>query len=250
MSVSQLAIETRELTRAFGRSVAVDHVNLRVPRGTIYGFLGPNGAGKTTTIRLILGLLRSDTGEVWLNGERFTPERRHLLRGVGALIEGPSLYPHLTGEENLEVTRRLLDVRASFVDDALERFGLVPVRAKLVRTYSTGMRQLLGLALACLSRPSLLVLDEPSNGLDPVVTRTLRRLLREMVATGATVLISSHILAEVEQLAEHIGVIDHGRLLFQGELTALKARAGGTLEETFLALLDGNVSDRPSEPTR
>lgn len=242
-SASPLAIETRELTRAFGKTLAVNHVSLRVPRGAIYGFLGPNGAGKTTTIRLILGLLRCDTGEVWLNGERFAPEARHLLRGVGALVEGPSLYPHLTGEENLEVSRRLLGLPQRLVADALERFGLSPVRRRLVRAYSTGMRQTLGLALACLARPTLLVLDEPTNGLDPVAARTVRGLLREMAAAGATVLVSSHILAEVEQLAGHVGVIHRGRLLFQGSLAELKAHAPGTLEEIFLALIDEDSRD-------
>ena len=235
---SPFAIETRALTRAFGATLAVDHVSLRVPRGAIYGFLGPNGAGKTTTIRLILGLLRGDAGEVWLNGERFTPDTRHLLRGVGALVEGPSLYPHLTGEENLEVSRRLLDLPHRLVHDALEQFGLSQVRGRLVRTYSTGMRQTLGLALASLARPTLLVLDEPTSGLDPVAARTVRGWLRTMVAAGATVLVSSHILAEVEQLAEHVGVIHRGRLLFQGPMADLKAHAAGTLEEIFLALID------------
>jgi len=238
VSASPFAIETVDLTRTFGRSLAVDRLNLRVPRGAIYGFLGPNGAGKTTTIRLLLGLIRWDSGEVWLQGERFTPDARHLLRGVGALVERPSLYPQLTGAENLEVTRRLLDLPARAVDAALDRFGLTSVRARLVRAYSTGMRQMLGLALACLACPTLLVLDEPTNGLDPVATRSLRGLLRELTAAGATVLVSSHILAEVEQLAEHVGVIHRGRLLFQGELAALKAQAPGTLEDIFLALVD------------
>jgi ABC-2 type transport system ATP-binding protein len=249
MTAASLAIETRRLTRAFGQSVVVDRVGLRVPRGAVYGFLGPNGAGKTTTIRMLLGLLRPDGGEVWLNGERFTPDRRDLLRDVGALVEGPSLYRHLTGEENLEITRRLLDLPRGHVDEAMERFGLTSVRTRLVRAYSTGMRQLLGLALAWLARPSLLVLDEPTNGLDPVATRSLRRLLRQAAAAGTTVLVSSHILAEIEQVADQVGVIHRGRLLFQGELAALKAQSEGTLEDVFLALIDrDDVTSGPAQP--
>jgi ABC-type multidrug transport system ATPase subunit len=250
VTASAFAIETRGLTRAFGRDLAVDHVDLCVPRGAVYGFLGPNGAGKTTTIRLLLGLLRPDGGEVWLNGERFTAGQGDLLRNIGALVEGPSLYPNLTGKENLEVTRRLLDLPRGHVNDALERFGLTAVRARLVKTYSMGMRQLLGLALAWIGRPTLLVLDEPANGLDPAATRTLRGLFRETTAAGSAVLVSSHVLAEVEQVADHVGVIHHGRLLFQGELAALKARASGTLEDSFLELVDRHdATEHPLEPT-
>ncbi len=250
MIASPFAIETRGLTRSFGRHLAVDGVDLCVPHGVVYGFLGPNGAGKTTTIRLVLGLLTPNRGEVWLNGERFTRGRRDLLREVGALVDGPSLYPHLTGAENLEVTRRLLHLPRGYVGDVLNRFGLTAVRGRLVRAYSTGMRQLLGLALAWMARPSLLVLDEPANGLDPAATRTLRALLRETAAAGSTVLVSSHVLAEIEQVADHVGVIHHGRLLFQGELAALKARAAGTLEDIFLELVDRHdATQRPPEPT-
>jgi ABC-type multidrug transport system ATPase subunit len=172
--MSELAIETRDLTRSFGRRVAVDHLNLRVVRGTTYGFLGQNGAGKTTTIRLLLGLLRPSAGDVLLNGERLTPARRGLLREVGALVETPSLYPHLTGEENLDVTRRLLALPVRRVHDVLETFGLTKDARRAVRTYSTGMRQLLALALAWLGQPRLLVLDEPAGSLDPGATRKLR----------------------------------------------------------------------------
>lgn len=251
MTASPLAIETRGLTRAFGRSLAVDRVDLRVPRGAVYGFLGPNGAGKTTTIRLVLGLLTADGGEVWLNGARFTRDRRDLLREVGALVERPSLYPHLSGEENLEVIRRLLNLPRRRVDEVLDRFGLSAVRGRLVRTYSMGMRQLLGLSLAWITRPSLLVLDEPANGLDPAATRTLRALLRETATAGSSVLVSSHVLAEVEQVADHIGVIHQGQLLFQGELSALKARAAGTLEDIFIELIDRHdTAGRSLEPMR
>jgi ABC-type multidrug transport system ATPase subunit len=232
---SSLAIETHDLTRTFGSRLAVDRLDLSVPCGTIYGFLGPNGAGKTTTIRMLLGLLRPSDGRILINGEPFTRDRRDLLRGVGAMVESPSLYPHLTGEENLDVTRRLLDLPAGRVQEVLELFGLAKDAQRPVRTYSTGMRQLLGLALAWIGRPSLLVLDEPTSSLDPAATRKLRALLRRLTAEeGLTAFLSSHVLGEVEQIADWVGIIHEGRLLFQGELASLKNSHEGTLEDIFL----------------
>lgn len=217
------AIETYELTRTFGAKAAVDKLEMRVPQGSIYGFLGPNGAGKTTAIRLILGLLRPTSGSILVNGEMFSPERRGLLRGIGALVEMPSLYPHLTGRENIEVNRRILDVPTAWANEALGLVELTADAHRPVRTYSLGMRQRLGLALAWLGRPSLLILDEPTNGLDPAGTRDLRRFLRQLVtAHGATVLVSSHLLGEVEQIADHIGIIHGGRLLCQQSLSELR----------------------------
>jgi ABC-type multidrug transport system ATPase subunit len=234
----ELAIETHDLTRAFAGRVAVDRLSLTVPRGVIYGFLGPNGAGKTTTIRLLLGLLQPTSGSILLHGEPFTRECRDLLREVGALVETPSLYPHLTGEENLEVTRRLLDLPSTSVREALDLFDLTRDAARPVRTYSSGMRQLLGLALAWLGKPNLLLLDEPANSLDPAATRRLRELLRRVTRErGVTVFLSSHVLGEVEQVADHVGIIHRGRLLFQGELLSLKDLAPGTLEDIFLHLI-------------
>jgi ABC-type multidrug transport system ATPase subunit len=232
---SSLAIETQDLTRTFESRLAVDRLDLRVPRGTVYGFLGPNGAGKTTTIRMLLGLLRPSDGRILIHGEPFTRDRRDLLRGIGAMVESPSLYPHLTGEENLDVTRRLLDAPTARVQEVLELFGLAKDARRPVRTYSTGMRQLLGLALAWIARPSLLILDEPTSGLDPAATRKLRALVRRLAAEeGVTALISSHVLGEVEQLADWVGIIHEGRLLFQGDLASLKQSSGGTLEDIFL----------------
>jgi ABC-type multidrug transport system ATPase subunit len=238
-----LAIETRQLTRTFGSRVAVNALDLRVPRGCIFGFLGPNGAGKTTTIRLLLGLLTPTSGDVVLNGERFTRDRRDLLRHVGALVEAPSLYPHLTGEENLNVTRRLLDLPASRVHEVLDLFDLASDARRPVRAYSTGMRQLLGLALAWLGDPTLLVLDEPTSSLDPVATRKLRALLRRLTAErGVTIFLSSHVLSEVEQIVDWLGIIHKGRLLFQGELSSLKDANRGSLEDIFLQLVESNES--------
>ena len=232
-----LAIETTGLTRRFGTRTAVDGVHLQVPQGSVYGFLGPNGAGKTTTIRLLLGLLQPTCGEVRIHGALLMPRSRHLLREVGALVEAPSLYPHLTGRENLEVVRRLRGLSRDSIAAALERFGLAPEASRLVRTYSTGMRQSLALAQAWLGDPQLLVLDEPGNGLDPAALRTLRALLRRTADKGATVFLSSHILAEVEQVADWIGIVHNGRLRYQAPLASLKQAARGSLEDFFMELV-------------
>jgi ABC-2 type transport system ATP-binding protein len=217
------AIETRGLTRRFGARAAVHSLALSVPQGCIYGFLGPNGAGKTTTIRLLLGLLRPNGGDIFLYGERFTWERRDLLREVGALVETPSLYPHLTGRENLDLTRRILGLPAARVEESLGLTGLSADADREVRTYSLGMRQRLGLALAWLGQPRLLMLDEPANGLDPGGTRELRVLLRLLAKEHqVTIFLSSHLLSEVEQIADHIGVINRGQLVFQGEIGNLR----------------------------
>jgi lantibiotic transport system ATP-binding protein len=219
---SAMAIETRDLTRSFGSKNAVRGLNLQVPSSSIYGFLGPNGAGKTTTIRLILGLIRPSSGSVFLNGSEMTSRPHHEeLRDVGALVETPTLYPNLTGRENLEVARRLLDVPISRIDRVLALMDLSGDAGRTVRSYSLGMRQRLGLALACLGDPRILILDEPSNGLDPEGVRDLRKLLRQISSEGVTVFISSHQLAEIDQIAEHVGILRQGELIYQGRLQGL-----------------------------
>jgi lantibiotic transport system ATP-binding protein len=252
LPASALAIETRGLTRRFGARYAVQSLDLRVPRGAIYGFVGPNGAGKTTTIKLILGLLRPTAGSALLNGERLTPNRRDLLRGVGALMEVPSLYPHLTGRENLDLTRRILDLSASEVLEALAFVTLTADADRLVRTYSLGMRQRLALARAWLGHPHLLLLDEPANSLDPVGIRELRAHLRRLAQErGVTVFLSSHVLSEVEQVATDLGIINEGRLLFQGTLQELRQRQGAsaedTLEDLFLRVVSTGEEARSHE---
>ena len=225
------AIQTLGLTRCFRGGQGIRELNLEVPAGAIYGFLGPNGAGKTTTIRLLLDLLRPDAGEVRLFGEHLDRHHRGALARVGALVETPSLYGHLDGRSNLEVTRRLLGLPVERVDEALRRVDLWDAARQRVREYSLGMRQRLGIALALLVRPRLLVLDEPGNGLDPAGIQDLRRLLRELVARdGMTVFVSSHQLAEVEQIASHVGVLDRGRLRFQGTLAQLRGLARPRLD--------------------
>jgi ABC-2 type transport system ATP-binding protein len=213
--VSDLAIETAGLTRHFGDVRAVDDLDLRVPRG-----------GKTTTIRLLLGLTRPDRGAILLLGEPLAPAtRRALLRRIGALVEAPSLYPHLTGHENLRVTQGLLALPQSSIDRVLRIVRLEQDAHRLVDTYSQGMRQRLALALALLAEPELLVLDEPTNGLDPAGIHEVRDLIRGFPAAhGITVFLFSHLLAEVEQLASHVGIIGRGRLLFDGTLADLRSR--------------------------
>lgn len=220
------AVETVDLTRRFGRATVVDRPCLNVQQRSVYGFLGPNGAGKTTTIRLLLGLLRAHAGTVRFWGEGLRTARDSVLRRVGALVETPSLYPHLTGYENLEVTRRLLGAPRARVDVVLESVGLAADGAKLVRAFSLGMRQRLGLALALLGEPELLILDEPTNGLDPAGIGEMRALIRSLALDrGLTVFLSSHLLSEVEQVATHVGILRTGSLVFQGTLAELRERS-------------------------
>lgn len=222
--MQDMAITTSGLTRRFGAITAVNNVALQVQRGSVYGFLGPNGAGKTTTIRMLLGLIRPNSGEVRLFGESLPAKRTALLRRIGALVEQPSLYPNLSGRENLEVTRRLIGGRTEQIARALSIVRLTDAADRLAGAYSQGMRQRLGLALALLNEPDLLILDEPTNGLDPSGIQEMRELIGKLRADlGITVLLSSHLLAEVEQVATHIGIIQDGRLIMQGALDDLHA---------------------------
>jgi ABC-type multidrug transport system ATPase subunit len=222
------AVRTHGLTRSFGSQVAVDGIDLQVPRGAVYGFLGPNGSGKTTTIRMLLGLLSADSGDIEVLGEPMPRAVADVLPRVGALIEGPAFHPYLTGTANL----RRLDVSDATADPssskerighALARVGLIAAAGKKYRNYSLGMKQRLGLAAALLTSRDLLVLDEPTNGLDPQGTREVRHLVRDLAADGTTVLVSSHLLAEVEQVATHVGIMSGGRLLRQGPLNEVLA---------------------------
>ncbi len=218
-----LAIRTIGLTRRFGDQTAVDHVNLTVPRGAVYGFLGPNGSGKTTTIRMLLGLMSPHSGSIDVLGQPMPRGALDVLPRVGTLVEGPAFHPYLSGRENL---RRLDAFDASTdpatsrtrIADALERVGLGAAAAKKFRRYSLGMKQRLGLAATLLRPRDLLILDEPTNGLDPQGTREVRTLVRELAADGTTVLVSSHLLGEIEQMASHVGIMSGGRLLKQGVL--------------------------------
>jgi ABC-2 type transport system ATP-binding protein len=218
-------IETEKLTRCFGDVLAVEQVDLQVPLGSVYGFLGPNGAGKTTTIRMLLGLITPHRGNIRLFGMPFTRRNWSVLARVGSLVESPSLYPNLTGRENLEACRRLVNAPKKNIDEALESVKLTRDANRLVKGYSQGMRQRLGIALALLNKPVLLILDEPTNGLDPAGIQEMRETIRELPKRqGVTVFLSSHLLSEVEQVASHIGIIHKGRLIFQGSLKDLQAQ--------------------------
>jgi ABC-2 type transport system ATP-binding protein len=222
------AITSSGLTKRFrGGQVAVDAIDLDVPRGAVYGFLGPNGSGKTTTIRMLLGLVAATAGTHTLLGEPMPSGGSRVLPAVGALVEGPAFHPYLSGRDNLlrlDAADRTVGARSTRTrtDHALERVGLAAAATKRYRSYSLGMRQRLGLAAALLRPRELLVLDEPTNGLDPQGTREVRSLVRELGAAGATVFVSSHLLPEIEQVCDHVGVMSHGRLVFQGTLAALR----------------------------
>lgn len=222
------AIETRGLVKRYGAQAAVDGIDLAVPAGSTYGFLGPNGSGKTTTIRALLGLVNPSAGSCRLLGRAMPDDAMSVLPQVGALVEGPAFYPWLSGRDNLARMDAMGPGRPSAtrrqrVGHALERVGLSAAAAKKYRAYSLGMRQRLGLAAALLVPRRLLVLDEPTNGMDPQGTREIRNLVRELGAEGATVFLSSHLLAEVEQICTHVGVMNRGKLLMQGTLGDLKS---------------------------
>ena len=225
---SACAVRTVGLTRRFGDQLAVDGLDMVVPRGSVYGFLGPNGSGKTTTIRMLLGLLHPNDGQIELLGRSMPGQLADVLPLVGALIEGPAFQPYLSGQANL----RRLDrsdatadpaTSAERIEAALARVGLTAAAGKKFRNYSLGMKQRLGIAAALLRPRELLVLDEPTNGLDPQGTREVRHLIRDLAEDGITILVSSHLLAEIEQIASHVGIMSGGRLLRQGRLAEVLA---------------------------
>lgn len=221
------------LVKAFGTQRAVDDVSLTVSEQSVYGFLGANGAGKTTVLRLVLGLLRPDAGRIELFGEQVRWGHRPQA-AIGALVENPLLYSHLTGQETLDLTRRILALPRSEIDRVLRLVDLFGVKRQKVGGYSLGMRQRLALARALLGRPRLLILDEPTNGLDPDGISAMRELLRSLPAQAdVTLLISSHLLSEVQQIATHVGLMHHGRLLIEDRLDRLIGDDGATLVETF-----------------
>jgi ABC-2 type transport system ATP-binding protein len=228
--VTDLAIESEHLTKRFGRQVAVEAVDLAVPRGAVYGFLGPNGSGKTTTIRMLLGLIRPTAGEHRMLGEAMPDRAAKVLPRVGALVEGPAFHPYLSGRDNLrrlDAADRTAEPRTADarIAAALDRVGLSAAAGKRYRRYSLGMKQRLAIAAALLKPRELLVLDEPTNGLDPQGTREVRALVAAVAAEGATVLLSTHLLAEVEQVCTHVGVMHRGHLVAQQPLAELRADA-------------------------
>ncbi|OJV78906.1 MAG: multidrug ABC transporter ATP-binding protein [Cellulomonas sp. 73-92] len=228
------ALATAGLTKRFGAQTAVDGIDLDVPAGAVYGFLGPNGSGKTTTIRMALGLIRPTAGTVTLLGRPMPGDLGEVLPRVGALVEGPAFHPYLSGRANLErldAADRFADPRTARrrIDAALDRVGLLHAAAKRYRAYSLGMRQRLGIAAALLMPREMLVLDEPTNGLDPQGTREVRQLIASLGAEGVTILVSSHLLSEVEQICTHLGVMRTGTLVAQGRADELRASRQATV---------------------
>jgi ABC-2 type transport system ATP-binding protein len=233
----QYAIFTSGLTKSFGTHNAVDAIDLRVPRGSVFGFLGPNGSGKTTTIRMLLGLANISAGDVSLLGSAIPADIGTALPKVGALVEGPAFYPYLSGRDNLirfdSADRHAPHkTRAERVDAALARVGLTQAAGKKVHAYSLGMKQRLGIANALLQPRDLLVLDEPTNGLDPQGTREVRNLIRSLAQEGITIFISSHLLVEIEQICTHLAVMSQGKIVAQGSVEELSA--GEQLNLTLL----------------
>lgn len=250
------ALSTRYLTKRYGSVTAVRSLTLDVPAGSRFGLLGPNGSGKTTLVRMLLGLVHATAGTIEVLGSPMPRHAAEVLPRVGALVEGPAAWPHLSGRTNL----RLLDAagrtgrrgRRRRVEEALEQVGLAGVDRRPVRAYSLGMRQRLGLAAALMRRPALLLLDEPTNGLDPRGIGEMRALLRELNASGTTVVLSSHLLTEVEALCTRVAVLDAGRLVLVDDLDALRAPTGDVRIRTpdpaaVVGLLDGQVVARDGE---
>jgi ABC-2 type transport system ATP-binding protein len=244
------AVLTTALTKRFGARAAVDGIDMVVPNGAVYGFLGPNGSGKTTTIRLLLGLVRPTSGSSALLGHPIPAEAGSALPRVGALVEGPAFHPYLSGRSNLarlDAADAWSDSRTSArrIDTALDRVGLLAAATKRYRAYSLGMRQRLAIASALLQPRELLILDEPTNGLDPQGTREVRHLVASLAEDGATVLISSHLLSEVEQICTHLGIMSEGRLVAQGPVETLRAT-----QVTTVRIVTSQPSAASSELTR
>ncbi|NLU52023.1 MAG: lantibiotic protection ABC transporter ATP-binding protein [Clostridiaceae bacterium] len=230
--MQDLILETKNLKKYYGKQLAVNNISLQIPRGSIYGLLGPNGAGKSTILKMLTGLLYPTEGEIIVFGE---PWRRKHLERIGALIESPALYGNLTAVENLMVHTKLMDIPKERIYEVLETVDLKNTGKKPASQFSMGMKQRLGIAIALLKHPELLILDEPTNGLDPIGIQELRELIRSFVKNGITVILSSHILTEVSQLVDHIGIISDGELKYQGSISHDE-----DLEKLFMNVVRGN----------
>jgi lantibiotic transport system ATP-binding protein len=224
--MNEMMIKTTDLTRKFKGKTVVDDINLTIKKGEIYGFLGPNGAGKTTTIRMLLGLMKPTSGKIELFGEDVKHNHLKALKKIGSLVESPSYYGHLTARENLEALRKILQVSKSRIDEVLSIVRLTKDADRAVKGYSLGMKQRLGIAAAILGRPELLILDEPTNGLDPSGIHEIRDLIKSMPQQyGITILISSHLLSEIDQMATQVGIISKGQMIFQDSIEMLRNKA-------------------------
>jgi ABC-2 type transport system ATP-binding protein len=225
------AVETHGLTKRFGDNVAVNDVELLIPRGCAFGYLGPNGAGKTTLIRVLLGLTHADAGSMFLLGEPVPSRRAEALARVGAIVDEPRFHPHLTGRENLRILAAARDATAAArIEPALERVGILHRQHDKVAKYSMGMRQRLGVAACLIGDPQLLILDEPMNGLDPAGMQDMRELISSLVAEGRTVVLSSHLLDEIERTCDAVAIVDRGVVVRQGPISELLAGAAVELQ--------------------
>lgn len=241
MTQAGVAVATAGLTKRFGDQAAVGGIDLHVPYGAVYGFLGPNGSGKTTTIRMLLGLVHASAGEIQVLGSPIPSASSRVLPRVGSLVEGPAFHPYLSGRANLtrlDAADKYVDPATSRarIDAALERVDLLSAARKRYRAYSLGMRQRLAIAAALLTPRDLLVLDEPTNGLDPQGTREVRSLIASLAADGATVLVSSHLLSEVEQVCSHLGILRQGRLVAQGSVQEVQSGSQPVAEVVTTAI--------------
>ena len=244
-------ITTERLTKKYKKFTSVNNVSLHIRKGSIYGFLGPNGAGKSTTMKMLLGLTAPTKGSFTIDGKQFPGDRIAILKEIGSFIEAPSFYANLTGRENLDIIRRILGLPKAKVEDALELVGLTEFGDRLAKKYSLGMKQRLGLAGALLGRPPILILDEPTNGLDPSGIHEIRNLVKSLPDLyDCTVLISSHMLSEIELIADDIGILNHGQLLFEGSMNDLRQYAlqsgfaADNLEDVFLSMVEKDNMDR------
>ena len=220
--MSSAIVATENLTKRYGQRTVVENLNLRIPAGSVYGFLGPNGSGKSTTMKMLLSLIQPTSGEVQIMGRPMTrATRRELLGGIGSLIESPPGYAHLTGAENMRLVQRMVGLNRQQVDHAVRAVRLQDQMDKKVRDYSLGMKQRLGIAMALARRPKLLILDEPTNGLDPAGIEEMRTLLRRLAGDGVTVMVSSHLLGEIDKTATMLGILSAGRMIFQGSRSEL-----------------------------
>lgn len=244
-------ITANNLTKTYGSFTAVNHVNLTIQKGEVYGLLGPNGAGKSTIMKMLLGLVKPTKGTLNIDGKSYPENRKFILSEIGSLIEEPAFYGNLTGRENLEIIRQILDLPESDVIAALEMVDLVEFKDRKAKDYSLGMKQRLGIASAIIGSPKILILDEPTNGLDPVGVHEIRELIKELPKKlDTTVIVSSHLLSEIELMCDRLCVMNKGNLLFEGELSGLQDHVSslgyptGNLEETFLSLISSDNKRR------
>lgn len=237
--MSEYILQTEGLCKMDKSNYRVKDLCLKVPAKCVYGFLGPNGAGKTTTLKLVLGLIHSDGGSIEIMGQKVTKGNlRTILKKTGSLIESPAFYGHLTGWENMEVFAKYKKVSAAEAEEALREVRLWEQRDKKVDHYSLGMKQRLGIAIAMLGNPELLILDEPTNGLDPAGIHEIRQMIKDLPERkGISIIVSSHLLGEIEQMADYVGIINHGQMLYQGPLADLK-QEGNNLEDVFLKMTE------------